>query len=199
MTISELRFRTHGLRFYAQGIAWSAFGIALIVGSVAVVVFAPRNLVGGIDILSGVFFGVVGVAFTLLIWFLYVLGLITAWRQWRQLRPPAVVIDASGIRYLAARRPVLVPWTDVQQVGMRRTNYRTRVATKIFMRLTPGAALLRDGTITVPASRYLNVGRLSELAVPEDIAVRFLSETAGSRLEITEVDRWDSVVNRGRD
>jgi hypothetical protein len=58
---------------------------------------------------------------------------------------------------------------------------------------------MRDGAITVPASRYLNVGLLSELAVPENVAARFLSETAGSRLEITEVDRRDPVVNRGRD
>lgn len=198
MTINELRFRTPGLAFYAQGIALSALGIALMVGGVVIVVIDPWNLIGDIYILSGVFLGLVGVAFTLLVWFLYVWGTISTWRLWRQFRPPAVVIDASGVRYLAARRAVLVPWPDIEKLGLERTVFRNRVVTRVLLRLAPGAALLRDGAITVPASHSLNVGTMSRLAVPEDIALRFLAATAGPRLEITEVDRRNPAANPGR-
>jgi hypothetical protein len=193
VTISELRFRAPGLRFYAQGLTVCAFGIAAIAWGVAIVVVNPWNWIGVISTLGGVILGVAGVVLCLLVWFIYVWGTVTTWRRWRQLRPPAVVIDASGIRYLAARRPVLVPWPDIEQVGLRRTVFRNRVVAKVFLRLASGAGLVKRDVITVPASRSLNVGLLSDADVPQDLAMRFLAEMAGPRLEITEVDRRNSV------
>lgn len=193
MAISELRFPSPALKFYVEGLGWSALGLALIAWGAVVVAFDPWNWTGAVFILGGTFTAALGVVFTVLIWFIFVLGTVTAWRRWRQLRPPAVVIDATGIRYLPYRGPVLVPWPDVEQLGLRRSIFRNRVVTKVFIRLSPGAALLRDGAMTVPASRSLNVGLLSDLAVPEDIAVQFLGETAGSRLRVTEIDRRTPV------
>lgn len=198
MTVSELRFRTPGTRFYAQGLSLSAVGFALIAWGAIVVAFDPWNWAGPIILLGGVYVGVLGVVLTLLVWFIYVWGTITTWRHFRQLRPPAVVMDASGVRYLAPRRPVFVPWPDVERVGLRRIIFRNRVVTKVFLRLTPDAGLLRDGTVAVPASRSVNVGLLSELEVPEDIAMRFLEETVGSRLEVTIDDRRKPAASYGR-
>jgi hypothetical protein len=199
MTISEVRFQTPGRAFYTQGIALSALGIALIACGVVIVAIEPWNLVHAIYIVSGIFVGLVGVGFTLLVWFLYAWGAISTWWLWRQFRPPAVVIDASGVRYLAARRPVLVPWPDIEKVGLERSVFRHRVVTKVLLRLAPGAALLRDHAIPVPASRSLNVGTMSRIAVPEDTALRFLAATAKTRLEITEVDRRTPAASPARD
>lgn len=197
MAISELRFRSPGLKFYVQGLGWSALGFALIAWGAVVVAFDPWNWKGAVFILGGICTAGLGVVFTLLIWFIYASGTIMTWRQWRQLRPPAVVIDAAGIRYLAPRRPVSIPWPDVEKVGMRRIIFRGRVISQVFIRLRPAAALLGDA-IAIPADGKVRVGRLSDLTVPEDTAVRFLEESSGSRLEITIDDRRTPADDRDR-
>lgn len=195
--MTELRFSSPGWKFYSQGLTVSALGIVLVVWGVVIIAVDPWNWVGVISMLGGGMSAAAGLALLLFVWFIYVYGIFTSWRKWRQFRPPTVAVDADGVRYQAPRRPVTVPWADIEQVMVDRIIFPRRVVTKVALRLTPGAALIRDGVIQVPASRYLNVGLMSDLDVPEDVAQEFLSDTAGPRLEIKEDDRRPEYAARG--
>jgi hypothetical protein len=198
MTTSELRFRAPGLNFYVGGFGISVLGLVLVAVGVIDVVFDPWNWAGVIYLLGGIWTTVLGAGLTLLVWFLFIWGTITNWQRWGQFRLPAVVIDDAGVRYLVARGPVLIPWLDIEQICLDRTIIRdNRIVTKVSLRLAPDAALLRDGVHTVNSNRYLNIGTASNLSVRENVAVRFLAEHVGSRLEITEVDRRP-VTDDGR-
>lgn len=189
MTTNELRFPAPGARFYVSGISLSIIGLALIAWGVVILAFDPWNWPEAIFLLGGIFVAVLGAVFCSFVWFTLAWGTFTTWRNWRQLRAPSVIIDATGVRYLASRRPTAIPWSDIEQLGVRRSIFRNHVVTKIFLRLMPSATLLRDGIVPANANRYLNIGLASDLPVPEETAVRFLQETAGSRLKVTEVNR----------
>lgn len=188
---TELRFRSPGWKFYGQGLAWSALTVAVSAWGWIGVALVPGDWIGILSKLGGVILGLSGTVMTLFIWGISIGGTIWTWHRWRQLRPPAVVIDDSGIRYLARRRPVFVPWPDVERLVLHRTIRRRRVISSVALYLIPDAALLRDGPIAIPPRRSLNVSTFETLTVPEDVAVRFLEETAGSRLEVEVDDRRD--------
>ncbi|MBO0804075.1 MAG: hypothetical protein J2P25_13500 [Nocardiopsaceae bacterium] len=198
MEVSELRFRPPGWKAYLNGIELSAIGLAVIAWGAAVVAWNPWSWRGAILFLSGIGVGAMGAAFTLLTWFIIAFGMVTSWRRWRRLRPPVKIVDASGIHYLSPRRPVFVPWSDVEQVILRRNIFPKRVISSVFIRFAPGAALLRDGTFRVPADHSLSIGPLAAVSVPEDVAVRFLEEIAGPRLEVETEDRRKTVDASGR-
>jgi hypothetical protein len=177
----------------------SALGIGLIAFGVLFVIIEPWNPGHAIYVVSAVFAALVGVAFTVLVWFIFVWGAISTWQLWRQLRSPAVVVDASGVRYLGVRRPARVAWPDVEKVDLHRTVFPNRVVTRVVLRLAPGAALLRDPAIRVGADRSLLIGTMATVDVPEDSALRFLAAAAGDRLEITEDDRRKPAAGPARD
>jgi hypothetical protein len=198
MTTSELRFRSPGLSFYSGNLGISVLGLALVVFGLFDLAVDPWNWGGALFILGGVFVTLLGAALALFVWFTLILGTVSSWRQWRQFRPPAVVIDDSGVRYLASRGPVLIPWLDIEQICLDRTILRASVVTKVSLRLAPHAALLHDGKRALHPDRYLNIGLAADLSVPESVAVGFLAQTAGSRLEITEEDRRPILDDHGR-
>lgn len=199
MTVNELYFRAPGWRFYAQGITVSALGLVLLAWGAAGLAFDSLDWVGAIPLLGGVLMVVTGAGLILLVLFIFVYGMLAAWRDWRQLRPPAVVINAAGARFEAPRRPALIPWPDIEEVHLKRTIFPKRVVTKVSLRLTSGAASLRHGLVNVSPTRYLNVGLMSDLDVPEDIAVDYLADVAGTRLQIMEtVHRTAAAANSGR-
>lgn len=187
--MTELRFPSPGWKFYGQGITLSVFGVVLAAWGIVTIAVDPWNWVGVISMLGGGISVVAGAGILLLVWFLYVYGVITSWRDWRQFRPPTVIINSSGAHYRAPRRPVVVEWADIEQVRVNRTIFPKKNVTKVSLQLMPGAALIREGRVRVPASRYLNVGLLSDLTVPEEQAMTFLEETAGTQLELSETDR----------
>lgn len=189
MTVSELYFSATGREFYARGIAVTLIGVGFLACGLAGVVFIPWTWSNALPLAGGAFCVVLGGAFLLFAWLAVVYGTITVWRRWRQFRQPAAIINGSGVRYLAIRRPVQIPWPDIEEINWDRTILSRSVVTKVDLRLVPDAAVLHDGPVKVPATRYLNVGMMSDLDVPEDTAVRFLAETAGPRLQITETDR----------
>jgi hypothetical protein len=198
VTISEVRFASPGRTFYVQGLAFTALGVGLIAFGLLFVVIEPRNLTHAVYIASAVFVVLAGAALTLLVWFIFIGGAISTWQRWRQFRPPAVVVDAAGVRYLAPRRPAVVPWPDIEKVSLNRTVFRNRVVTRVVLLLDPGAALLRDSAIPVPASRFLGVGTMATADVPVGTALRFLAALAGDRLEVTEVDRRKPAADPAR-
>lgn len=193
MLVTELRFSSPGWKFYSQGITVSVFGIGLAVWGVVIVAVDPWNWVGAISMLGGAISAAAGVALLLLVWFIFIYGMIKAWRDWKQFRPPAVVVDAEGAHYQAPHRPVLVSWPEIEGVHVNRAVFPKKNVTKVSLRLIPDAVLIREGLVHVPASRYLNVGLLSDTAVPEDAALAFLAAAAGTRFELTETDRRPTV------
>lgn len=197
MTVSKLYFRSPGWKFYGQGVTLSAGGLGLTAFCVFALVVDPWNWVGVMAMAGSIFGIVAGVGLLLLTWFIFIYGTIRAWHNWRQLRPPVVTIDATGVYYHASR-PAMVPWADIEQVCLHRTIFPKTVISKIYLRLTPDAALIRDGKVSVPGNRNFNVGLVSELDVPEEAAVRFLTETTGAPLEIEETDNRPSAEDTGR-
>lgn len=110
-------------------------------------------------------------------------------RDWRQLRKPEVVVDADGVRFEARRRVVSVPWTDIEQLVLRRRIYTSRTASFLRIRVSsdsePRRAMLLPHS---PRGWYL-IGELEKQAnVPYDDAVRILDRFSGSRLEVIERD-----------
>lgn len=198
MTVNELYFPVPGRKSFAQGLSLSVIGIGFLAWGVAGMAVTPWSWAGIIPLLGGVLAVGVGLGVILLVWFTFIYGTITIWRRWRQFRPPAVTIDATGVRYLATHRPALIPWPDIEQVHLTRTIFPKRNVTKASLRLAPGAALLREGPVNVPATRYLNIGMMADLDVPEDTAVRFLEDTAGTRLQVTETLHRTAAANSGR-
>lgn len=198
LTVTELRFPSSGWKFYSQGITVSIVGVLVAVLGVVIIVVDPWNWVGVISMLGGGVAAGAGTIIVLLVCFMYVYGGVTNWRDWRQFHPPAVIVDHAGAHYQARRNSILVPWPDVERVKVNRTVFPKKNVTKVSLYLMPEAALIREGLVHVPASRYLNVGMLSELAVPEDAAVHFLAEIAGTKLELSETDRRPQTASSGR-
>lgn len=193
LTVTELRFPSPGLKIYVQGLGLSLFGIVLAAWGVVIILVDPWDWVGVMSMLGGGVIAGAGILLLLFVWFLYISGTISAWRNWRQLRRPTVVVNAEGAHYQAPRRPVFIPWPDVEEVVVKRAIFPKQVVTKVYLRLTPQAALLRDGLIRVPSSRDLSIGTISDPDVSEERAVRFLEELAGPRLQLTETDRRPST------
>jgi hypothetical protein len=195
---TELRFEASGWRTYAGILKVIGVGlIFVLLGGFCIAWNLPSGgnislvVVGAIDAFLGLL--VIGLA-------LFLVGATTilACVKWRQLRLPAVLVDASGVHYLAPRRPLSIPWSDIEQVGLHRTVYRSRsrsrsynrrVDTGLFVRLRPDSTALDDSPLPLPADRVLRLGDLSKLPVPEDFAVRFLEKTTGSPVEVTVTDR----------
>jgi hypothetical protein len=196
--MSELRFPAPSRRVYGQGVGWTVLGVLLLVWGIVVIAANPLNWAGAVFVIGGVFVGCLGLLVILLVWAIFALGTAAAWRNFRQLRPPDVVVDDFGVRYLASRRPVAIPWGDIERVGVERVIFPDRTISQVSVRLAPGAALLHDGRFTVPSDRALKVGLLAELAVPEDTAMRFLEEKAERRLEIKVDDRRVTAEGRAR-
>lgn len=191
MTVSELRFPKPGLKFYSQVFVWTAIGLAIIAwGSVGPAFNAPRWS-GLLYWISGVSVIIMGLVLIGLVWLIFAALTYGVWRTFRQLRPPTVLIDASGVNYLAARRPRYIPWTDIEQASLERTIFRGSVLSYVHVRLTPGAAIFDDIGYrpAISADRKVQVGRLKDLAVSEDAVLRFLEKTSGTSVEITEDDR----------
>lgn len=194
--MTELYFRAPSRKSYAQGLGLSLIGIGCLAWGVVTLAITPWSLAGILPLAGGVFLVLLGVAFTLFVWFMFAYGMVTAWRDWRQFRVPDAVISSAGVRYLAPRRPVLVPWPDIEEVAVKHTLLsKNNVVTKVSLRLSTGAASLRDGLVHVSASRSLNVGLASDADVSESALLQFLADTAGDRLKITEVDRRSSSVD----
>jgi len=189
--MTELRFPFHGWKVYRQGFGLSLLGIGFVALGLAVLNFIAWkwSAYSVAAIAGGIFSLLVGIALLLLIWFAFIYGTINVWLRWRQLRAPTVVIDADGVRFLAARRPALVPWQDVEEIHLNRSFLPRSITTKVSVRLTPDAEVVRHGPVNVPKARYLNIGLMSDLDVPESTAEQFLTDTAGSRLRVTETDR----------
>lgn len=188
--MTELRFETQGWSHYGWGLIFLGVGIVFVLMGGLTAIWNPLSWGGAMYIVAGVGVAAVGLLFVVLILAIYVGGTIEAWRKWRQLRYPAVLVDASGIRYLARRRPLLIPWADVEQVGLDRTILRTGyVDARFSARLRPGSAVLNSGSVPIPADRVVRLGALSQVSAPEDVVVRFLEGAAGLPLTVTEVDR----------
>lgn len=194
MAITELRFPAHGPRGYAQGLGLSVLGIGFIAWGAATLAVTPWRLLNAVPLTGGCFLILVGLAFVLFVWFTVACGTIATWRRWRQFGRPAVVVDSAGVHYLASKRPTVVPWPDIEQLSVKRSVYRASVMTNVFLRLQPGAALLRDGVIPVLTDRQLAIGLMAKLSVSEDAATEFLAELAGARLKMTEIDRRPTTV-----
>lgn len=185
----DLHFSSPPWKFWAQGF-WLLLlsAVILVLGLLALKI--PSYALG-------VFLIVIGAAFVLLSLSLFVLRVKSAWRQWRQLHPPDVLVDAVGVHYMAAR-PADVPWSDIEQVCLTRTYISRRtiatflsrgVISKVYVRLKPDAALLREEKMGIPDSHHLNVGLLSQTGVMDEVAIRILTEVSGAPLEVEEIDR----------
>jgi hypothetical protein len=191
MTTSELRFRSPGWAFYRQGLGLAVIDLFIVAMVVIEVVNYPRSWTGPVVVAV---LGLLCMSVFMFTWFVLMWEANKTWRQWRQFRPPAVLIDDAGVRYLAARGPVLIPWADIEEILVKRTLRRAEVVTKVSLRLAPGAVLLMpDGVKTGPVNRNLNIGRAADMSVSESVALDFLSETAGSRVRVTEDFRRTSA------
>lgn len=189
MTVTELRFPSPSWRFHIRGLSVSILGIGFLALGLAALSFVSWKPSSFFFIAGGIFSTLLGIATIVLVWFTFIYGTAIIWIRWRQLRRPAAIIDADGIRYLAARRPTRIPWSDIEEVRLDRDLRPGTVVTKASVRVLPEAAVLRDGPVKVPGTRYLNIGLMSDLGIPEDCAVGFLEDTAGPRLKVTETDR----------
>lgn len=189
MTLNELRFPFPGWKFYIRGFGLSALGLGFLGLGLADLAFVSWKRASVLFIAGGVFALLLGLAIIVLIWFTFLYGTINIWLRWQQPRRPSVIVNADGARFLASRRPVHIPWRDVEEIHLNRSLLPGSVVTKVSMRLTPSATAVHDGPVNVPGTRYLNIGLMSDLDVPEDAAQQFFSDTVGPRLRITETDR----------
>lgn len=195
--VTELCFPAPGWKVYNRGFSLSLLGAGFIALGLADLSFISWRWSSFLFIAGGVFSFLLGIAILLLIWFTFTYGTINIWRRWRQLRQPTAVINATGIRFLAVRRPALVPWQDVEEVRLDRDLLPGSIVTKVSMRLMPSAELVRNGPVNVPGNRYLNIGLMSDLDIPEDVAQQFLADTAGPRLRINESDHRTPSATHG--
>jgi hypothetical protein len=110
---------------------------------------------------------------------------------WRQLRYPGAVIDAGGVRFTARRRPITIPWAQVEALKLERTisesRYKTSIVSTLSMRVLPDAPVLHADACPIPAHRRLRLGSLErDVNATYEEAVDILRRLAGDRLEITE-------------
>ena len=189
---TELRFNTPGWKYYGKDAAWLA-----LLGGFSVFVWAaeavaqwggPQYRVGIFYQLRGLYIGLITTAITVFASVLIVGTVIRTWRRWRQLRPPAVIIDTAGVRFAARRRPIAIPWHDVEELELRRDKLRTRIISYVWLRLTPNASVLNGSPRD--KDRNYNVGGFDRISVPDQIAMEILRRIAGPRLEIEEHDRY---------
>jgi len=195
--VTELRFPSPGWRSDIRALSVSILGVGLAAFGVVIVAVHPWNFTGIISMLGGILGILVGGGLLLLIWFTFIYGMVLSWTRWRQFRRPTAVIDTDGIRYLAARRPTRIPWSDIEEVLLERDLLPGSIVTKASVRMTPEARVLREGPVNVSQTRYLNIGLMSDVGVPEDFAVSFLENTAGPRLRVTETDRRTPSATHG--
>ena len=123
-----------------------------------------------------------------------VIGTVHTWYFWRQLIYPGAVVDAGGIRFEARRRPIMIPWAQIETLDLKRmirnAKYKRGVTTMLKARVLPDAAVLHTDPSPIPADRWLQLGTLEQEAdVPYEEAVDILKRLAGARLEISE-ERW---------
>jgi hypothetical protein len=202
----ELRIKAPGWKLYGWvfqlwliGVVVAAFYWGL---EALVLVNGPDYEIGGIhhrvgiaNQLWAIIVGGAGTVLALGVPALVVFGTIRTWREWRQLRHPGVVVDARGIRFEARRRPLAVSWSDVEQLVVRRSLFKTKrstsTTTSLRARLSPDSAVLRADDCPVPADRWLLLGLMEKhVDVPYESVVEFLERTAGHRLEIIERSEW---------
>lgn len=178
--MNELRFRAADWTFYRREIAGSALGAAAVIAVLparkAFAWISDPTPGSGLPHLAYAELGIIALAIGAALIVPAAIRMLrtagTAWRRWRQFTPPAVVLDADGVHY-QARRPAVVPWTDIEEILLDRST--------AALRLAPGAALLEDGGFSVPRNRYLDIGPMSSAEAPRPAAFRFLQETAGLR------------------
>jgi hypothetical protein len=123
-----------------------------------------------------------------------VIGTVQTWYFWRQFIYPNSVIDAAGIRFEARRRPIMIPWAQIESLDLKRmirnAKYKRGVTTMLKVRVLPDAAVLHTDASPIPADRWLQLGTLEQEAdVPFAEAVDILKRLADSRLEISE-ESW---------
>lgn len=198
MTVSELRFPSASRKLFTGVAMFTGLGLAIVAWGVVVILFNPLSWTGVLFWISGAYVAGMGLMLIALVWLFLGVGTVTTWRRWRQFFQPPVVIDESGACYRPRRGPVLIPWTDVEQLDVERTILPKSVVTKVSVRLAPDAAALRDGVVSVSDSRNLDVGMLRDLNTPEDTAMRYLEEAAGPLLKITNDDRRRPARDRYR-
>lgn len=170
----DLRFRSPVWKFWAQGIIPPLLSL----------VFPVPGLIAMItlDFQDGFILFALGAGAAWRCLFLFVRRIKTAMWQWGQSYPPEVRVDATGVHYLGAR-PVLVSWSDIEQVFL---TFTAASGGKVYLRLKPDAPLLRGDMIKI-RGRELNIGLLSQTGVMEEVAIDILEETAGPLLEIKEM------------
>ena len=191
MTVSELRFPAPGWKVYSQFFVWTAIGLVIVAWGVVVIVFNPLSWRGVIFWISGSFVAFMGLVLIALVWFIFGAGTFATWKSCRQLRPPTIVIDASGVSYLATRRPRHIPWADIEQAILKRKILRDQVLSGVYVRLVPNAAIYDDVSYrpAISADRKVRLGGLKEISLPEDAALQFLEEVSGGPVEIAIDDR----------
>lgn len=202
----ELRITGWGRRFYWNAIVlwlFAAFIAAFYWGFEAIVLTdGPDFSVGvvhhHVGIITQLWATAVGGAGTLValgVIVAVVIGSVRTWHFWRQLLYPRAVVDAAGIRFEARRRPIMIPWAQVETLDLERkiseSRYKTGIVSILEMRVLPDAAVLHTDPSPIPADRWLQLGNLERDAdVPYDEAVDILKRLAGARLKITEKRRW---------
>jgi hypothetical protein len=199
---TELRIKAPGWNFYGWTFLIWLLGVVLAVfywGLEAVVlVYGPDYQVGGLDYRVGIvnqswaiLVGGVGTLLTLSISGLAIYGAAQSWRHWRRFRLPGVVVDADGIRFEARRRPLMIPWPQVERLELKRSVFKhkstTRYLSRLRVRLSPGSDVLRADASPVSTNRWLYIGHLEEhISVSYEDAIEILKRTAGLRLELIE-------------
>jgi hypothetical protein len=124
-----------------------------------------------------------------------VIGTVQTWYFWRQLIYPKAVVDTAGIRFEAHRRPIMIPWAQIETLKLERKFRESRTKNGVTSMLTvhvlPDAAVLQTVPSPIPAERWLQLGDLERDAdVPYEEAIGILRRLAGPLLEVTEERRW---------
>ena len=111
------------------------------------------------------------------------------WWRWHQLRPPAAVIDTSGVRYRRCGQEILLPWSDIEGLIVREPSLLIRLSGEAVRRLG-GAALGAAGPrIRVPEDRTLPVGDLGQAGAPRDAILASLRRFAPCHIHDTVAGR----------